>query len=110
MIHGDRSSYTTDTCNDLSRLKDYATAVIRFMPVLSLQIEYKRPAKFDDRVTTRVSLQEIPSAHMELRYEIRSRKELLATAASRHAFTSTKGNAIRPPKQLMAALRKHWLV
>ncbi len=81
-----------------------------FMPVLSLQIEYKRPAKFDDRATTRVSLQEIPSARMELHYEIRSRKELLATATSRHAFTSTKGNAIRPPKQLMAALRKHWLV
>jgi uncharacterized membrane protein YeiB len=29
MIHSDRSSYTTDTCNDLSRLKDYAIAVIR---------------------------------------------------------------------------------
>jgi hypothetical protein len=40
MIHGDRSSYTTDTCNDLSRLKDYATAVIRIKPIAVNPHEY----------------------------------------------------------------------
>jgi hypothetical protein len=29
MIHGNRSSYTTDTCNDLSQSKYCVTAVIR---------------------------------------------------------------------------------
>ena len=81
-----------------------------FMPVLSVQIQYLRPAKFDDRITTRVSLLASPSARMELDYEIRCREELLATAMSCHAFTGNKGHAIRPPKELVAAIRKYWMV
>lgn len=81
-----------------------------FMPVLSLQIQYRRPAKFDDRITTRVSLSAVPSARIKIDYEILSVEELLATATSCHAFTCTKGHAIRPPKELLAAIRKHWTV
>jgi hypothetical protein len=41
MIHGNRSSYTTDTCNELSGLKDYATAVIRINPSGEAKISYE---------------------------------------------------------------------
>jgi acyl-CoA thioester hydrolase len=79
------------------------------LPVLSVQVQYHRPAKFDDRISTRVILKELPRARMELHYEIRRLDTVLSTAITRHAFTGTNGQVIRPPKRFMIALRQHWL-
>ena len=78
------------------------------LPVLSVQVQYHRPAKFDDRISTRVILKELPRARMELHYQISRLDTLLATAMTRHAFTGVNGQVIRPPKRFMVALRQHW--
>jgi hypothetical protein len=54
MIHSDRSSYTTDTCNDLSGLKYCATAVIRIkgyskLPDLVSALEPPSPVISDEK-------------------------------------------------------------
>lgn len=79
------------------------------LPVLSVHVQYHRPAKFDDRIMTRAILKKLPRARMELHYEIHRLDTLLATAMTQHAFTGAHGQVIRPPKRFMLALRQHWL-
>lgn len=78
------------------------------LPVLNVHVQYKRPAKFDDRILTRVTLRELPRARLELNYEIRRQDTVLATAMTHHAFTGPNGQVIRPPQQFIVALKRHW--
>ena len=78
------------------------------LPVLHVQVQYQRSAKFDDQLITRVTLKALPRARMELHYEIYRHDTLIATATSCHAFIGANGQAIRPPKLFVSALEKHW--
>ena len=61
------------------------------MPVVSLQIQYKKPALYDELITIRTKLKELPSTKIEFDYEIlNERGELLSTANTILVFVDAK--------------------
>ena len=61
------------------------------MPVVSLQIQYKKPALYDELITIRTKLKELPSTKIEFDYEILNEKgELLSTANTVLVFVDAK--------------------
>ena len=59
-----------------------------FSPVVHLDIDYKRPACFDDEVEVQLSIAKYTGVRLEVSYTFfnRTRNELCATAASSHCF------------------------
>ncbi len=76
------------------------------LPVLEVKMNYKRPAKFDDRVTVQVTVREKPIVKIHCEYEVRRGDELLVTGSTKHAFINPQGEPVRPPKALMALMAK----
>ena len=57
------------------------------LPVVSLQIRYKKPARYDDLITVATSLTKRPSVKIEFEYKIHNQtQELLAEAHTVLAF------------------------
>ena len=67
------------------------------LPVLKLEIEYLRPAKFGDFVRVQVDLEREGGILFHFVYEVFRGEELLARGKTSHAFTS-QGKPVRPPK------------
>ena len=57
-------------------------------PVVSLSIEYKRPARFDDEVEVQLEIANYTGVRLEVSYTFfnRTRNELCAAASSAHCF------------------------
>jgi len=67
------------------------------LPVISLQVNYKKPAVYDDLITVRTILKKTPSVKIEFDFEIYNEaREILAEAMVVLAFIDIKRN--RPVK------------
>ena len=77
-----------------------------FLPVISLCIQYKKPAVYDEQITVVTRLKKIPTVRIEFEYEIRSETgEILATAETDLAFMdSVTRRPVRCPSYLMEKL------
>ena len=73
------------------------------MPVVSAQLEYKIPAKFEDALTIQIHLRSVPLVKMIFDYELRNQNdELVCTASTTLAFMqSSSRRPIRCPKPFM---------
>ena len=59
------------------------------MPVVSMNINYKRPALYDDILTIKIIIKELPTTKMRFEYEIYNQKgELLNTAETVLVFVN----------------------
>lgn len=69
------------------------------LPVVSLTLNYKKPARYDDLLTIRTILKKQESVKIEFDYEIYSEKgELLTTGNSVLVFVDMKtGRPVLPP-------------
>ena len=78
------------------------------LPVVSLNINFKKSAFYDDVLTVKTILKKAPSAVIEFEYEISNDlKEILSTASTVLAFINTKTNRpTRPPKYFLDALNE----
>jgi acyl-CoA thioester hydrolase len=77
------------------------------MPVMSLQMRFVRPALYDELVTIRTTLRELPTGtitfHMELFNE---KKKLLNGGSVKLCFVETATNrTVAPPQYLIEKLR-----
>ncbi|MDX1909611.1 MAG: thioesterase family protein [Bacteroidia bacterium] len=81
------------------------------MPVAELQIQYKRPAHYDDLLTVRTIVRELPRSSFMTWYEVlRARGELLVTGSVKLAFIDkTRNIPVRVPSFLLEAVEAHWL-
>lgn len=77
------------------------------LPVISLNVKYVRPARYDDLIKVRTELVKIPSATIEFNYEILNDKnELLATGNTTLVFMDiNKNRPTRCPQYLLDQLR-----
>ena len=77
------------------------------MPVVSLQIQYKKPALYDELITIRTKLQDLPSTKIEFDYEILNEKgELLSTANTILVFVDAKTfRPVRCPEKVLDLIR-----
>ena len=77
------------------------------LPVVSLTLNYKKPARYDDLLTVRTILKKQESVRIEFDYEIYNEKqELLTTGNSVLVFVDMKtGRPILPPDYVLEALK-----
>lgn len=76
------------------------------LPVVHLSIDYKQPAFYDDLLTVKTTLKELPTVKIEFYYEIYNEsKQLLVTATTVLVFVdSTTKKLIKAPHYLMEKL------
>ncbi len=77
------------------------------LPVVSLTMNYKRPAKYDEDLTIRTIFKECSGVKIEFDYELYNEKnELLTTAYSMLVFVDMKtGKPILPPEYIIEKLK-----
>lgn len=76
------------------------------MPVLDMQSQYLKPAKYDDLITVRVCMPEKPAVRIRFTYEIFSEAgELLNTGETKLVFVDmAKNRPCRAPEGFLARL------
>jgi acyl-CoA thioester hydrolase len=76
------------------------------LPVISLQCNFKKSAKFDDEITVKTILKKIPAVRIEFDYEITNQNnELLTTGNTVLAFINMKTNKpMRCPDYILEKL------
>jgi acyl-CoA thioester hydrolase len=81
------------------------------LPVISLSINYKNSARYDDVLKVKTSLKKMPTASIEFYYELYNESGvLLATGSTILAFIDTKRNRpTRCPKYLLDKLQDYSL-
>ena len=76
------------------------------LPVINLNINYKKPALYDDVITITTTLKEIPTVKIEFYYEIHNQEEkLLITATTTLVFVNSITKKLRKaPEYLLEKL------
>ena len=77
------------------------------LPVVNLNLSYKKPARYDDVLTLKTTLLKQPTASIEFAYEIyNSSGELLTTANTKLVFVNMKTNfPMRCPQYILDKLQ-----
>ncbi|AMD85532.1 acyl-CoA thioester hydrolase [Capnocytophaga haemolytica] len=77
------------------------------MPVVSLQIHYKKPALYDEVITIRTKLKSLPTTKIEFDYEIlNAQGELISTANTVLVFVDAKTfRPIRCPEKVLKMIQ-----
>jgi acyl-CoA thioester hydrolase len=73
------------------------------LPVVSLHVNYKKPAGYDDLINVKTQLVNKPTAKIEFEYEITNQKgELLSTASTILVFVDMKtGRPTKAPQYIL---------
>ncbi len=66
-------------------------------PVLEVNIQYKKPAFFDDRIIIEAAILEPPKARYQVHYKVLRNNDLLATGTISHGFINHLHRPVRPP-------------
>ena len=69
-----------------------------------VEIDYRRPAVFDDIVEVTTWLDWVRGASLAMRYELRRGPDLLAVGATEHALVDTTGRPCRIPAEFRERL------
>lgn len=77
------------------------------LPVINLNVNYLKPAKYDDLLTLKTTLTKMPSAKLEFSYELYNEEnELLTTANTSLVFVNMETNKpTRAPEYVLKKLR-----
>ena len=77
------------------------------LPVVSMRLDYKKSAGYDDVINIKTQLKKTPTVKIEFDYEITNQKgELLTTANTVLVFLDKKTNKpTRPPQYILDALK-----
>lgn len=76
------------------------------LPVVNLNINFKKPAKYDDLLTVKTAIKQVPDVKIIFTYEVRNQhNELLTTGESTLVFVDMKKNKpIRCPKPILGCI------
>lgn len=79
------------------------------LPVRNLNINYLKPAYYDDLLTVKTTLMEKPTVKLKIRSEIYNEKqELINTSEIMLVFTDAKtGKPVKPPVAFLNAVEKY---
>ena len=80
------------------------------MPILEVQSKYRKPAYFDELLTVRIILREMPSTRINFFYEIyNERGDLLNTGMTQLGFIhSDSRRPCRCPEWFLELIRSRW--
>jgi acyl-CoA thioester hydrolase len=71
-----------------------------FLPCSKLDIQYHKPAKYDDELEVFIVGIESLGVRMTFSYEIKRAGDLLITGSSTHVFTTDEFKPCKPPKNI----------
>lgn len=74
------------------------------LPVIEINMKYRRPATYDDTITVKTFIKEKPYVKIHLDYEILKGDELIATGYSVHAFMNKQAQPIKAPRDFLQAI------
>ena len=70
-------------------------------PVVSVNVNYKKPTTFSDDVSIKVSISEYSGVKISFQYEMKNSKgEIVCLATSTHCFLSKEGRVVMVASQL----------
>lgn len=80
------------------------------LPVISLDIKYRKAAKYDDLLTIKTIIKELPSARITFNYEVYNQQnELLNNGSTTLVFIDEKSRKPRrAPDELIKRLSSHF--
>jgi len=80
------------------------------LPVADFSVKYKKPAYYDDLLTIRTVIEEMPTVRFPFRYETYNEKgDLLNTATTTLVFVAKEtGRPVAPPEEMLTALRPYF--
>jgi acyl-CoA thioester hydrolase len=84
--------------------RDYVAAGLHFATT-HVEIDYRRPLRFDDRVEISTWLQELRGASLRMAYLLRCDDQVVASAATEHAMVDAAGHPRRIPADHRRRLR-----
>jgi acyl-CoA thioester hydrolase len=80
-----------------------------FLPVVSVQINYRAPARYDDLIEIQTRVAKLSHVGIEFRYRIIRREEqdevLIAEGTSRHAFLGRDGKILKTGFEILKIQR-----
>ncbi|NRA26855.1 MAG: acyl-CoA thioesterase [Opitutales bacterium] len=76
------------------------------LPVIHCELDYHRPAMFDDRLTVTATVEKIPKLKLEICYRVERDDVLLTTGSTTHVFMSPDGKMMRPPKHILEIFKQ----
>jgi acyl-CoA thioester hydrolase len=76
-----------------------------FIVVVNLQVKYKKPARYDDKLRITATLNALGPVRLEHDYEVHRDDELLATASTTLACVDRDGKLIPVPDVLLATAK-----
>jgi acyl-CoA thioester hydrolase len=90
--------------------KEMETEFGIMMPVMSLQMRYVRPALYDELLTIRTVLRQLPESTITFHHEIfNEKKKLLNGGSVKLCFVDMKtGKTVPPPQYLIDKLAPHF--
>ena len=77
-----------------------------YIPVIESHCEYKNGATFDDVLTIRTMIRDVPKSRMKIEYDVLldGDDRLIAIGYTVHTFINRQGSPVRPPKVLLSLL------
>ena len=79
------------------------------LPVVDLQVKFKKPALYDDELIISTFIKELPSVRIRFEYEVRNQNdELICTGETSLVFVDPERNKpCRAPEGIVEALRTY---
>ncbi|MGB0392038.1 MAG: acyl-CoA thioesterase [Salibacteraceae bacterium] len=80
------------------------------LPVSEFKVNYKKPAFYDDELTIKVTIQQLPKIRFDFYYETyNSQNELLNTAYTQLVFVNKEtGRPTKIPQRLKLLMKSHF--
>lgn len=77
------------------------------LPVIESYCKYLSFAKYDDLITIKTSLRDIPTVRIKMDYEIHRADDLVVSGYTRHAFVSSESmKPVRPPEKFIELIKE----
>lgn len=77
-----------------------------FLPVVKATCDYRKSAKFEDELIIISSISEIPTARLNIDYEVLAHdKSVIANGRTMHGFIDKSGKPKRPPVFLVEKIK-----
>jgi acyl-CoA thioester hydrolase len=80
-----------------------------YMPLVELNIQYRKAIHFDDRISIRARLNQLPRARIIFDYEVFDADEnRVASGQTVHGFMNREEKAVKPPRAFIEKLAPYF--
>ena len=78
------------------------------MPVLEINVQYKKAVTFDQLLNITASINQKPKARLKYNYQISNGDEIICEGYSIHGYMNLEYKAIKPPKLFLNKMNEYF--